>query len=107
MLDKAIAELTSAITEKLRACRLPIHITEAEVADVFGDKAATFRMHFDTINQELRKEGFWGECVLCPPHSGKSRTGYYTFYREGQKSLFVDAHDPEAGPYFIPDAIRS
>lgn len=107
MLNDTIAKLALATAKKLRAERLPIHITEAEVTKIFGNEAPTFHMYFDTINQLLQKEGFWAECVLCPPHNGKPRTGYYTFYRHGQKSLFVGATAPERGPYFIPDEQRS
>ena len=107
MLKHTIAKLALATAEKLRAERLPIHITEAEVAQIFGNNSAIFHTHFGTINQLLQKEGFWAECVLCPPRNGKPRTGYYTFYRENQKSLFLDARAPEAGPYPIPDEMRS
>lgn len=107
MLNDTIARLALATVEKLSAERLPIHVTEAEVAKLFAEEASTFNMHFDTINQQLQKEGFWAECVLCSPQNGKPRTGYYTFYRHGQKSLFVSATAPETGPYFIPDELRS
>lgn len=107
MLNDTIARLTLATADKLRAERLPVHMTEAEIAKIFGAEAATFHMYFDTINQQLQKKGFWAECVLCPPHNGKPRTGYYTFYREGQKSLFLDAREPATGPYPIPDELRS
>lgn len=107
MLKDTITKLALATAEKLRAERLPIHITEAEVTKIFGNEAATFHMHFSTILQHLQKEGFWAECVLCPPRNGKPRTGYYTFYRKGQNSLFLEACAPEAGPYPIPDKSRS
>lgn len=107
MSNNTIAKLALTISDKLRAERLPIHITEADVAKLFGKNATIFHMHFSTILQQLQKEGFWAECVLCPPRNGKPCTGYYTFYRENQKSLFLDARAPEAGPYPIPDEMRS
>ena len=107
MSNDTISKLALAISEKLRAERLPIHITEAEVAKLFGKNADIFHMHFSTILQQLQREGFWAECVLCPPRNGKPRTGYYTFYRKEQNSLFLNACAPEAGPYPIPDKFRS
>lgn len=107
MLNDTIAKLALTISEKLRAERLPIHITEAEVTKLFGKNAAIFHRHFSSILQEIQKEGFWAECVLCPAQNGKPRTGYYTFYRQGQKSLFLSAKAPETGPYSIPEELRS
>ena len=108
MNEHFISYLTTELAKKLRQSMLPTHMTEAEIERMFGSNAATFHANFSEINTLLRDAtGFWGEAVLCPAVNGHSRTGYYTFYREGHKSLFLDARSPEAGPYFIPDAIRS
>jgi hypothetical protein len=108
MNEHLISYLTTELARKLRQSMLPTHLTEADIAHMFGSNAATFHANFSEINVLLTDAtGFWGEPVLCPAVKHHPRTGYYTFYREGQKSLFLSVRSPEAGPYFIPDAIRS
>lgn len=108
MNEHLISNLTVELAKKLRQSMLPTHVTEADIENMFGSNAATFHANFSEINMLLRDAtGFWGEAVLCPAVKGHPRTGYYTFYREGQKSLFIAARAPETGPYFIPDATRS
>lgn len=102
-----IDELANRISELLSSQKLPTHVTEAEISAFFGDKAGAFHRLFDFINLRLKEEGLWGECVLCPHYKNEPRTGYYTFYREGQESLFASARAPETGPYFIRDEARS
>lgn len=103
-----ISHLTMELAKQLRQGMLPTHVTEADIVSMFGSNAATFHANFSEINMLLRDAtGIWGEAVLCPAVKDHPRTGYYTFYREDQKSLFRDARAPEAGPYFIPDEMRS
>lgn len=108
MNEYLISHLTTELAKTLRQSMLPMHLTEANIESKFGHNAATFHAKFGEINMLLREAtGLWGEAVLCPAVKGHPRTGYYTFYREEQESLFLDARAPEAGPYFIPDAMRS
>lgn len=108
MNDHLISHLAMVLAKQLRQGMLPTHLTEADIAHMFDSNAATFHANFSEINMLLKEAtGFWGEPVLCPAVKDHPRTGYYTFYREGQKSLFLSVRSPEAGPYFIPDAIRS
>lgn len=103
-----ISYLTMELAKKLRQGMLPIHLTEPNIEHMFTVHAATFHTNFSEINMLLRDAtGTWGEAVLCPAVHNHCRTGYYTFYREGQKSMLLDARAPEAGPYFIPDDARS
>lgn len=108
MNDHLISHLAMVLAKQLRQSILPKHVTEADIETMFGTNAATFHANFSEVNMLLRDaSGIWGEAVQCPAVEDHRRTGYYTFYREGQTSLFLDARAPEAGPYFIPDDIRS
>lgn len=108
MNEYLISHLTTELAKTLRQSMLPMHLTEANIESKFGHNAPTFHANFGEINMLLRDAtGIWAEVVLCPAVKEHPRTGYYTFYREGQKSLFGDARAPETGPYFIPDEKRS
>lgn len=103
-----ISHITMELAKKLRQSMLPTHVTEVDIESMFGSNAPTFHANFSEINMLLRDAtGIWGEAILCPAVQNHPRTGYYTFYQEGQKSLFLTARAPEAGPYFIPDEMRS
>lgn len=108
MNEHLISHLTMKLAKRLRQSKLPTHMPEACIENMFGTNTATFHANFSEINMLLRDAtGIWGEAVLCPAVKDHPRTGYYTFYREDQMSLFRDARAPEVGPYFIPDEMRS
>lgn len=92
----------------LRDKRLPMHLTEEEIDDLFGPAAEAFCAAFQNINSRLTElAGIWMESVLCPQKGLHPLTYYVTVYRDGQKSVFADARAPATGPYWIPDRLRT
>jgi hypothetical protein len=107
MCEYNVHEQTVVLATNLRQKLLPTHITEDDILGMFGDEAPAFHVNFSAINLMLEEiTGISGEAVLVPETATHKRTGYYTFYREGQERLFTSARAPEAGPYFIPDHLR-
>ena len=96
MQDIPYSRFASKLANQLEAATLPVHVPEGEIRRLFRGKASTFHRNFPAIANVLKAEyGIWGECVLVPGSPGKPRTGYYTFYRLGQESLFCRPADSE------------
>jgi hypothetical protein len=101
-------EIISDFFAKLKAKRLPMHITEAELQQQLGDTASAYLFsHLSEVISYLKETlGLWVEVVLCPKSPSHPATGYITVYREGQATLANDERKPEFGPYWIPDELR-
>ena len=103
-----IRRIVHALYDWLRLKPLPLQITEGELLEIIGPKIETFRFYFNMINSCLyRTTNIRMELITSPETSTHPSTFYLTVYHEGQKSLLLEARAPEAGPYWIPDHLRS
>lgn len=103
-----IRRIVHALSDWVRPQPLPLQITEDELLEIIGPEIEAFRFHFSMINGCLsRTTNIKMELISCPATSTHPPTFYLTVYYEGQKSLFFEARAPKAGPYWIPDHLRS
>lgn len=108
MNDHLISHFAVKLGIYLRSKMLPTQVTAAELNEVFGDDSTAVQSKiFDILARLTEVTGIWAETIKCPELGNEPAMDYHTFYRAEQKSLLDQARAPAAGPYFIPDSVRS